>query len=146
MLTNLSVAGISLLSLEKCEKLPLNIRNIGKWWWLGTPGKGTAFIHSVCYDGGISSPGTAASANYLFVRPVLTVRENLLEAHTLFETVSFLGEDWCVISEHEMLHSSEIGKNNFNDNEAETTSNQYEGSRIQDYVNSWLKSKEVSYE
>lgn len=65
-----------LLSEDEAEQLPPEVRNLGRWWWLRSPGNLNIDTASVNIVGSVNSRGRDVLNDSGSIRPAITVKAN----------------------------------------------------------------------
>ena len=138
---SLDITGITLLSIEEAKALPKKIRDIGKFWWLRSPGNG---INSAVYvecDGDVYPCGYNVEKEY-GVRPALIIN---LESSNLKigDKFKLAGQTWTVISERYALCDGIIGKHTFRNEWRASDANDYEKSDVKKFLENWAREQGV---
>ena len=130
------IKGITLLTTEEADQLPLYIAACGGSWWLRSPGWFSNYAANVDYNGDVDSAGTSLDFDEIAIRPVLLCDPVELP---LGHVVKLFGEEWLYIGDGKLLARKPIGRCAFN--KSSEKGNVYEGSDIEKYVNDWLEGR-----
>lgn len=132
----LDVEGITLLTKEEVEALPVDIRKCYEYWWLRSPGhyyNEAAFVFGEYGD--VDRLGYSVDEE-LDVRPALRV--NLKSTNLqIGDKVAVFGYVWTVITENLILCDDIVGESPFRKDRYASDANKYEASDIKKWLEQW---------
>lgn len=131
--TELEIKGVTLLSTDEAEVLPLRLRKYNNWW-LRSPGFfsfTTAIVHD---DGSIDINGNDTDYGSGVIRPALKISKLEASGLEIGDVFLFDDKEFEVISDSLAFCTTDIGKHQFDAN-----SNDYEKSEIKKYVDEWFE-------
>lgn len=135
---NIEVSGISLISIDEYEKCKEFVPNIGRWWWLRSPGNSGSSAACVYYDGAVFPHGCHVSVSGGAVRPALfcNPKSSNLQIKDKFWYKDY---GWTVISNNMALCDMAVGNTMFNIDWESFHANVYERSDIKIWLKIWGK-------
>lgn len=135
---NIDVAGVTLLSIEEAEELPISLRRYHDWWWLRSPGYTQDFAASVSIGGSVLAGGSGVCSRRVCVRPALKIRN--LESSDLMvgDRFSFGGVKFEVITDSLAFCTDDIGCCAFNKDYKAQDANIYEVSDVKKFIDNWF--------
>lgn len=128
------IAGITLLSIDECNKHWKNIKPISNWWWLRSPGYTTSRAACVRPDNYLIEYGCLVSTIDLTVRPALV----LYGSHEIDQSFSFGGKTWTTISDTLALADEPFRDMPFRRDWKASDASSYDKSDIRQYLSKWL--------
>ncbi len=135
----LEIIGVTLLSVEEAEKLPIRLRQYNREWWLRSRGVHQLYATSVYYDGSVNDEGY--NVNYAFncVRPALIIKNLGSSALQISDVFIFDGKKFEIIDDETAFCLEDIGCRRFRDNWRVKDANNYESSDVKKFVDAWFK-------
>lgn len=139
------IEGITLLSKEEVESLPIDKRGGGGfgWSWTRSPGTLSTTAILINRDGSISEENVEKQRS---VNPVLKIKNLKSFGYDNYKWIDFLGSTWQVINEYNYLRrvqSGEVYYHAFNENVKD--GNDFETSDIKKFIDNWLSTKLSKY-
>ena len=137
LLDKLDITGITLLSVKEADALPLDIRGIGKPWWLRSPGGDDDYVAVVYGDGYVYINGHCVHDAY-GVRPALIVNleSSGLEIGDKFKLAE---QTWTIISDEYALCDDIIDVRAFRYEDKAFDANDFEKSDVKKFLKSWAR-------
>ena len=131
---SIDVEGVTLLSLDEFRMLPYKLRDIGKCWWLRTPGDNVGTVMYVDDFGEEHEEGETVdtvlnSFHMMHVRPVL-----LVSGVKKGEKIRIFDNDWTAFSENAVLCDTQVGAFRF-----DLARTDYESSDIKKWLEDWFQ-------
>lgn len=133
--TEMTIDGVTLLSIEEYEKYKKNIPLLKDFWWLRTRGNSNTGVMGVKKDGSVDHYGFFVYADGVHARPVLKISNHNLKIKDEFE---FKNYKWTVISEKLAICNTSIGYFPFRKNWREEDMLDYNVSDVKTYIEDWL--------
>ena len=125
---NLTITGITLLSIEEYEACKDHIPPLKVWWWLRSPGYGSYDAAGVIGGGSVYYGGGRVNSDGVCVRPALQI-SNLESSHLkIGDEFEFGGKEWTVISDSLAICNKCIGERPFRKDWLAPDANSYEAS------------------
>ena len=136
---DLTITGITLLSIEEYEATKDNIPLVKDWWWLRSPGRHSTYAANVTFYGSVSLSGSNVVLENYGVRPALQISN--LKSFDLKngDKISLANRMWTVISDDLALSNEFIGMNCFRKNHNTPDANDYHHSDVKKYIEKWAK-------
>ena len=132
----MTIDGITLLSIEEYNKYKENIPSSTGCWWLRSPGYNSDDRATVVNtDGSVDYLGEDVDYSIYRVRPVLKISNHNLKVKNRLEFKNYL---WTVISENLAICDTFIGRYCFRKNRVGENANDYNTSDIKKYIEDWL--------
>ena len=133
---DINIDGITLLSTEEYVRFKKNIVNVGRLWWLRSPGDKSYYAADVYYDGSVYYCGRNVNNARIAVRPALIINPASfhLEIGSKIKVADYL---WTVISDEYALCDEIIGQCCFRKDWKAKNANVYKASDIKKYVENW---------
>ena len=138
LLDKLNIEGVTLLSTEEAKRLPNEIRDIHKCWWLRSPGPDDFNRYAVAvFDSGIIHHYGIRVDYCENIRPALIFKPspNL----NIEDVFMIAGYKWTVINDHMAICNKCIGKSCFRRKWQEPDANIYEKSDIKKFIDDWAR-------
>lgn len=138
---DIDILGITLLSEEEAKALPSEIRNIGKSWWLSSPGYDFNLAALVDFNGDVYDFGYVVDDRH-GVRPALEVGyEGMCMVNPRLDRgakINLAGHTWTVISDQYILCDDIVGEYVFRNDWKDSYSNDYEKSDVKKFLEDWF--------
>ena len=139
----LDITEITLLSVEEAKKAPEDLRAIGEWWWLRSPGLSGFRASFVNLDGYVYAGGSRVGISDTAVRPALRV-SNLNSVNLqIGDEVALADHTWTVIPGGMALMNDIIGYHPFRKDWQAKDANDYEKSDVKKYLEAWAKERGI---
>lgn len=124
-----------LLSVQEARKVSKSLRGAGAsyCWWLCSPGDAPNLATDVDFYGAIGTYGLPIT-NCIGVRPALWLESPVTKSFKL------AGHRWINVFDNVYLCENFIGFEIFDEK-----SNQYCGSRVQNFIIAWCKNHDISF-
>lgn len=135
---NIKITGITLLSTEEAENIPIKLRSIGDFWWLRSPGYFESNVATVRGDGRISLKGYYVDCKHYGVRPAL-IFDPASSDLQIGDKFDMAEHKWTVIAKDKILCDDIIGQRAFREDWEIKDANNYETSDIKIYLENWAK-------
>ena len=123
-----------LLTPQETVKLPKPLLKHGYWWQLRSPGYYSDYVAFVSSSGSVNSVNSCGNYDYSSngaVRPALRISN--LNDYKVGDDFKFGGEWFRIIDDNTAFCLNNIGVRKFNEE-----SNNYETSKIKDYIDNWF--------
>lgn len=137
----LDITGITLLSIEECEKHKQHITPIDCVWWLRSPGYSSECAACVHRDGNVLRHRGYVHHIGIAVRPALQIKNPNYAKLNAGDRFGLFGYDWTVISRELALCDEAIEKHAFREDWRAKDANDYEKSDVKRFVEEWLQEK-----
>ena len=132
----IEIDGITLLSLEEAQQVPVEKLAIGCWWWLRSPGNDRYYAADVSFDGRVNSNGYNVHITDDVVRPALKISNQESANLEIGDRFDALGYTWTYVLDGLALCDTSIGKHRF-----DSISNCWKTSELKQWLENWLTKK-----